>query len=200
MERIRLIQALQSEGLKLDGIKRLLEEAHSDSAGLLRVKQAAEAATEMEPPEVVLGAELTERLSLSDDDLPRALAAAERLGILIALGDDQYQVLSPLLIEAAEEVVRSGMMLENAFRLVEEVGHHSDAIAKRFVKTFVNDVWKPFAAADMPQEEWPRIAEAMERTRPVAAMVVLAVFRQKMADEVEATFAQIAKRLAEGKS
>jgi hypothetical protein len=39
----------------------------------------------------------------------------------------------------------------------------------------------------------------MERTRPVAALVVLAVFRQKMGDEVEDTFTQIAKRLAAGK-
>src|SRR3954449_1086562 len=43
IERIRLIQELQGEGLKLDGIKRLLEESTGAGAGLLRVKHAAEA-------------------------------------------------------------------------------------------------------------------------------------------------------------
>ena len=200
VERLRLIQALQNEGLKLDGIKRLLEESHTDSAGLLRVKQAAEAAAETEAPEVVDRADLLRRLSLSEVEAPATLAAAERLGILLPIGDDRFEVLSPSLIDAAEEVVNRGMKLESALRLVEDVGRHSDAIAKRFVKTFVDDVWKPFAAAGMPEEDWPRIADAMERTRPVAAMVVLAVFRQKMGDEVEDTFAQIAKRLSQGKS
>src|SRR5918911_1011354 len=41
VERLRLIRELQGEGLKLDGIKRLLEE--SGGAGLLRVKRATDA-------------------------------------------------------------------------------------------------------------------------------------------------------------
>jgi DNA-binding transcriptional MerR regulator len=200
IERIRLILSLQNEGLKLDGIKRLLEESHSDSAGLLRVKQAAEAVAETEAPEIMSGAELAERLSLSDEEVSESLARAARLGVLIPLGDGQFQVLTPSLIDAAEEVVRGGMKLESALRLVEDVGEHSDAIARHFVETFVADVWKPFAASGMPEAAWPRIAEAMERTRPVAAMVVLSIFRQKMSDQVEETFAQIAKRLSEGKT
>ncbi|MDQ3726250.1 MAG: helix-turn-helix domain-containing protein, partial [Actinomycetota bacterium] len=41
IERLRLIQELQAEGLKLDGIKRLLEESRGD--GLLNVKRATDA-------------------------------------------------------------------------------------------------------------------------------------------------------------
>src|ERR671932_1402061 len=41
IERVRLIQELQAEGLKLDGIKRLLEESRGE--GLLRVKRATDA-------------------------------------------------------------------------------------------------------------------------------------------------------------
>src|ERR671932_2021183 len=41
IERIRLIQELQGEGLKLEGIKRLLDESAGSRGGLLRVRRAA---------------------------------------------------------------------------------------------------------------------------------------------------------------
>ena len=51
--RINLIQELQAEGMKLEGIKRLLDESGAADAGLLRVKHAAEAFGEAETPEIV---------------------------------------------------------------------------------------------------------------------------------------------------
>lgn len=199
IERIHLIQSLQSEGLKLEGIKRLLEDSHTDSAGLLRVKQAADAFAETETGEVLTEFELLERLGVAPEHARKVLADAQRLGIVVPLGQGHYQVLSPSLIDAAEAVVRGGVKLEHALRLVEDVGRHSEAISKRFVKTFIDDVWRPFAAAGMPQDEWARIGEAMESMRPAAAMVVVAVFRQRLADEVETAFAQIVKRMSQGK-
>src|SRR5918998_4213483 len=68
VERLRLIQELQAEGLKLDGIKRLLEESRGD--GLLNVKRAADAfgAGDGEGSEVITAEELTERLGLATAD------------------------------------------------------------------------------------------------------------------------------------
>lgn len=60
-------------------------------------------------------------------------------------------------------------------------------------------MWEPFAKSGMPEDEWPAIAEAMERTRPLAAQAMLALFRQAMRTEVDGAFADIAKRLSEGK-
>lgn len=198
VDRIHLIQSLQGEGLKLDGIKRLLEESHTDN-GLLRVKHAADAFAETEASEVLPEAELIERLAIPREQAGKILAEARRLGIVLPLGHGHYQVLSPSLIDAAEEVIRGGVKLEHALRLVDDVGRHSEAISKRFVKTFIEDVWRPFAADGMPPEQWSRIGEAMEQMRPAAAMVVVAVFRQRLADEVETAFAQIIKRVSEGK-
>src|SRR5919107_2128918 len=53
IERIRLIQELQGEGMKLDGIKRLLEASEGTGAGILRVKHAADAFEEGEGSEVL---------------------------------------------------------------------------------------------------------------------------------------------------
>src|SRR3954470_21374408 len=66
VERIRLIQELQGEGMKLDGIKRLLDASEGTGAGLLRVKQAADAFGEAEGTEVVSVAELGERFGVDE--------------------------------------------------------------------------------------------------------------------------------------
>src|SRR5215213_11364406 len=42
VSRLRLIQELQAEGMKLEGIKRLLKVSADQGDGLLRVKQAAD--------------------------------------------------------------------------------------------------------------------------------------------------------------
>ena len=60
----------------------------------------------------------------------------------------------------------------------------------------MDDVWKPFADAGMPAERWGELAESIEHVRPLAAQALLAVFRRTMDEEVEATFADLARRLA----
>lgn len=198
IERIQLIQSLQAEGLKLDGIKRLLEESHSDGSGLLRVKHATDAFAEEEAPEIVDAAEVLERLAVPPERADEVLTRAHKLGLALPIGGGRYQLLSPSLLEAAEQVVLAGLPFESALKLVEEVGRHSETIAKRFVKAFLADVWEPFVEAGMPEEEWTRISEAIEQMRPAAAQALLAVFRQKLAHEAEDAFAQIARRLSKG--
>ena len=64
----------------------------------------------------------------------------------------------------------------------------------------MDDVWKPFADAGMPEERWGELAESIEHVRPLAAQALLAVFRRTMDEEVEATFAEMARRLAGGRA
>ena len=92
-----------------------------------------------------------------------------------------------------------GIALPRALEVIEQLSRQARTAAQRFVRLFVDDVWKPFAAAGMPQSEWPAIAEAVERTRPLAAQALLALFRQALSKEVDDTFSEIAKRLSEGK-
>jgi DNA-binding transcriptional MerR regulator len=197
--RLRLIQELQQEGLKLEGVKRLLDGSRSTSEGLLRVREAAEAQAEAEQPEVITLAELQERFPVDRKTGAKLLDRAQKLAMLAPMGEDVYEISSPSLLAAAEETHRLGFRLEHTVDATAEIERHSAAVARRFVKLFLDDVWKPFAEAGMPEEQWPAIAEAMERTRPLAASVLIAVFRQAMAREVEATLADIAKRLSQGK-
>lgn len=198
VERLRLIRELQGEGLKLEGIKRLLDESEHSGEGLLRVKRAADAFEENEGSEVVRLAELQERLGFSEDDR-KLLDKAVRLGLLVPLGGDLFEVPSPSLLSTAEEVVRRGISLPHALELVQEIERHARDVSRKFVKLFVDDVWKPFSDAGLPDERWGEVADSMEELRPLAAQALLTVYRQTLSDEVETTFADITRRLSEGK-
>ena len=199
LARLRLIRELQEEGLKLDGIKRLLDESHATGEGLIRVRHAADAQAETEDAEVYTVGDLAERFNVDKEEVGRVLARSVELGLLIPLDAGVYEAPSPSLLDTAEEAVRMGIALTHALEVIAVLARNARTAAQRFVRLFLEDVWKPFAEAGMPQEDWPRIAESMERTRPLAAQAMLAVFRQEMSKEVDETFSEIAKRLSEGK-
>jgi DNA-binding transcriptional MerR regulator len=189
--RLRLIHEMQADGFNLVAIKRLLAGAGSAAEAALGLKRAITAPFETEEPEVMTAKELTARFGAADG---RAVSKAERLGVVRSLGNDSFEVPSPSLLRAAEEVMARGVSLEAALAVVEDVKRHCEGVARRFVKLFVDDVWKPFEDADRPQERWPEVVESIERLRPIASDVLLAVFRQTMTNEVEAAFGKQLER------
>ncbi len=193
IERLRLIQELQREGLKLEGIKRLLGD---DGERMLALKRAG--AGPAETPEVLTGEELLTRLQLQGD--PRQLLKkAEKLGMLVPLGDGHFEIPSPALLQAAEEVVARGVSLDHALDMIAGVERHARAVSKDFIRLFMDDVIKPSTEAGMTAEGWTELADSVEHVRPLAAQALLAVFRRTMDDEVEATFAELARRLAKSR-
>ncbi|HEX8646808.1 MAG TPA: MerR family transcriptional regulator [Thermoleophilaceae bacterium] len=196
--RVRLVQELQGEGMKLEGIKKLLDASGATGEGLLRVKHAAEAFGDTESTEILSRDELREKFGQAEDE-PKLIERATKLGLLTPVGDDLFEVTSPSLLAAAEEVVARGITLPHALELLGSLNRHSRSVSEKFVRMFVDDVWKPFAVSGQPDERWTEIAEAMDRLRPLAEEALLVVFRQTLSDEVESTFADIAKRLAQGK-
>jgi DNA-binding transcriptional MerR regulator len=199
VNRLRLIQELQTEGMKLDGIRRLLKESSGQGEGLLRVKHAADSIADAETPEVVSAGDLAGRLHVDPEEGAKLVAKAIKLELLIPLGEGLFEVPSPALLRVAEDLVANGISVRAALRLVEDLRRHSRAVSQRFVKLFIDEVWRPFVDAGMPEEQWSAIAESMEGARPLAAEAVLAVFRQTLSDEVESAFADITRRLSEGK-
>ena len=191
--RLRLIRELQAEGFNLRGIKRLLAGSHSPAERLLDLAHIVTTPFETEEPQVVTRDELRERFG---DVSPRILSKAERVGALVPLGKGRYEVPSPSLLDAAEEVMRRGVPLREALSVVEDVQRSCEAVARRFVRLFLDDVWKPFERAGQPEAEWDRVVESIERLRPIASQVVLAVFQQTMTREVEESFGRELRRLS----
>ena len=187
VDRLRLIQEMQAEGLKLSAIERLVGGEGDWAERFVGLRNAITVPFETEASEIITLAELEERFGPMEANA-KLLLKAQRLEILINLGDGTFEVPSPALLRAAEEVVGRGVPLTEALAVVEKMRRNAESTAKAFVKLFMDELWKPFDAAGQPDERWPEITEAIERLRPLAAETFLAVFRQLLSREMEDAF------------
>jgi DNA-binding transcriptional MerR regulator len=189
--RLRLIQEMQAEGFKLSAIERLIGEHGADADRFVGLRQAVTAPFATEQPEVYTREELAEKFGTDDD---RLLEKAQKLGLLVDLGGERYEVPSPALVRAAEEVLAMGIDLPAALAVIEKLNRNAQASARTFVSLFVEDLWKPFDEAGRPEEGWAEIIAAIERLRPLAFEVLNATFRLTLTAEVEKAFGEVLER------
>ena len=180
--RIELIKELQGDGFNLEAIRRLLEGAGGSSAEVLDFSRALRAPFEDEQPEILSTDEMTERWGPLD---PALMARSEALGLLRELGGGRYEILSPRLQRAGMDLAALGVSPETALDVAARVRTHARGVARVFIELFMRSVWKPFNQAGRPEEEWPKVREALERLRPLASEALLAIFQQVMSEAVE---------------
>jgi DNA-binding transcriptional MerR regulator len=195
---LRLIRQLQEQGFNLGGIKRLLDDETGTAERLARFEQAL-TSSPGETPQTITLAELGRRFAVSPEDAPRVLSRAQRLGVLLAVGEDRFQAPSPSLLAVAEQVVARGVSLDGALGVFEELARHCDAVSGAFVSLFMREIWQPFQRAGMPLERWPEIDESISRLRPLATDALLAIFGARMSAQIESAFGALtrANRLGE---
>ncbi|MBV9413671.1 MAG: MerR family transcriptional regulator, partial [Solirubrobacterales bacterium] len=169
VEQLRLIRDLQEDGFNLGAIKRLIDDTPGTAARLQRFGEALSAVATREPGETLTLEELGRRFRVSAQEAPEVLAEAERLGVLVPIGDGRYRAPSPSLLAIAQGVVARGISVRSALAILEDIDRHCDSVSRSFVDLFVDEIWKPFAQADMPAERWPEIEHAVERLGPVAS-------------------------------
>ena len=133
---------------------------------------------------------------MSADDAPEVLAEAERLGVIVPIGEHLYEVPSPSLLAVAEEVVARGVSLQSALAVLDEIERHLDSVSRSFVDVFLGEVWKPFQQADMPPERWPELEQAVQRLRPIAGEALITIFQQRLSTQIESAFGEITRRLS----
>lgn len=185
--RLRLILEMQAQGLKLNAIKRLIGEGRSLEQ-IVGLKRAVTAPFETESAEVLSLADLAERFGTAAE---KEIAKAQKLGLLVPVGDGLFEAPSPALLRAAEEVLAQGVPLSSALAVIEKVKRNAESSSKAFVRLFLDEVWKPFNEAGQPPDRWPEVTETIERLRPLASEAVLATFKQTMEAEVEKAFGKV---------
>lgn len=190
---LRLIRDLQADGFNLAGIKRLLDDTNGTAERLMHFRQALTAPPHAESPQTLTAAELGRRFRVGAEEAPRALQRAQRLGVLVAIGEDRYEVPSPSLLAVAEQVVARGVSLDGALAVFERIEEHCDAVSAAFVSLFIREVWEPFHHAGMPVARWAEIDESIAQLRPLATDALLAIFGQRMSAQIEAVFGQLTR-------
>src|SRR6476659_4138907 len=165
--RIELTREMQADGLNMEAIRRVLDSGDGSASAIFDFTRALRAPFEDEAPEIVDAEELARLWGEAADAKLRR--RAEKLGIFRTLPDGRIEVISPQLLRAAAEKLR----------------RHADGAARAFVDLFVKEVWQPFDRAGRPERDWPRMSEALERMRPLAAGALLATFQIAMGEAVE---------------
>lgn len=181
--RLKLVLDMQADGFNLAAIERLLNASGGSAARLLGLRNAMTAPFESETPEVITGEELFQRFGEVD---AKDVERIRKLGLLIPLGDDRFEVPSPALMQAAEEVTALGIPLHAALALVERLSRDCESISRAFVKLYLKELWEPFTAAGQPEERWDEMIEAIRTLRGIASEALLGMFKLRMTAQVEA--------------
>jgi DNA-binding transcriptional MerR regulator len=202
LARIELIRELQGSGFNLEAIRRLLEGARGSSREVLDFTRALREPFEDEAPEIVTVEELAGRWGggIDAEAAREAIRMGERIGVLRMLDEGQVEIISPRLVRAGGELARLGVPLETALGVAQKLRRNAQSIARMYVELFMTAVWQPFDRTGRPEEEWPKVREALERLRPLATESLLAMFQLVMSDAVEEAFGRELKREARGES
>jgi DNA-binding transcriptional MerR regulator len=183
--RIELTREMQADGLNLEAIRRVFETSDGEAvAEIFDFTRALRMPFDDETPEIYEPAELAATWGAKEVD-PDLIRRGEKLGMMRALPDGRIEVISPRLQQTADELAKLGVGADAAIATAEKLRRHADGVARAFVDIFVEEIWEPFDRAGRPEKEWPRIREALERMRPLAAEGLLAIFQIAMSEATE---------------
>jgi DNA-binding transcriptional MerR regulator len=194
--RLRLILDLQADGFNLTAIERLLSGSDGLAERLLGLRTAVTTPYEPEAAEMITAAELAERFGEAET---KDIERIRKLKLLVPLGDGRFEVPSPALLSAAEDVVALGIPLHAALVLVERVSRDCESISRAFTNLFLRELWEPFDAAGQPDDGWDQLIEAIGALRPLASEALLALFKQRMTAQLESAFGKVLEHQAKRK-
>jgi DNA-binding transcriptional MerR regulator len=196
--RIELTRELQAEGLNLEAIRRMGESVNGAAEEIHNLTRTLRAPFEEEAPEIV---ELTELIELWKKEVeegrgPEMLERGEKLGVIRALPDGKVEVISPRMMKAAAALAEVGMSPDAVLATAEKLRRRANDIAQLFTDLFLEQVWEPFDKAGRPEGDWPKVGQALERTRPLGADVLMGVFQIAMAEATDKAMGRTIRSVA----
>jgi len=193
LDRLRVIGQLLERGHTLGGIAELLsawEHGH-DLSDLLGFERALTAPWSDEMPAPVTVAEIS---ALLDGQLTaEILDEAVRLGYIEVDGDRVIHV-SRGLLDTAIALVREGIPLPAILATGRELQAGLDRMASLFVELVIAHVLGHDRGATQPHEV-ARLAEKVERLRPIARTVIDAEFGRAMDRRARVTYDEFIRAL-----
>jgi DNA-binding transcriptional MerR regulator len=179
--RLEIIDDLQRRGFSLAAIEQTLQawSQGGDLSHLIGFGHVLMAPWREEEPEMISADELAARFPEATER-PELVDRAIEQQLLTRLEQGGYQVPSPVLLRAGEELVRAGVPLEAVLTMVEAVRSDIADVAQRFVGLVAEHTVLPATEApDSTQVE--QATEKVRRLRPIA----LEVIRPFLAQELE---------------
>lgn len=165
LSRVRTIGRLLDRGIKLNGIKELLN-AWDRGDGLAEVLGVAdETVSHLDtfPIETVA----TDTLEQRYRNIPGGLARIIALGVYEPLDHATYRVVNPRLNSIANRLTEAGLPLAEAVDELEKLQVDCDRIARRHVDIFHRMGWEPFLRSQRTPEDLAKVTEHLAAARVI---------------------------------
>lgn len=190
VNRLLLIRDLLDRGYTLSAVEEALQRNASIPAGhALDLLDTLADPRSPEQPEKMTAEGLARLANVE----PNSDFVDELVGLgLVQRVDDQDNLLllKPFVVKAGAQAVAMGLQRESVLALLPFLSEHLDAIASRFVDEVRTQLWRPFADAGMPAEDWPRMLSTIESLLPVASQAVVAIFRDRLNNAIDEAMGQ----------
>jgi DNA-binding transcriptional MerR regulator len=196
--RIELTREMQAEGLNLEAIRRMAEGVNGAAEEIVDFTRTLRAPFEEEAPEIVELAELAELWSKEVEEGRglEMLERGEKLGVIRSLPEGKVEVISPRMMAAAAALAEVGMSPDAVLATAEKLRRKTNDIAQLFTDLFLEQVWEPFDQEGRPEGDWPNVREALDRTRPLGADVLMGVFQIAMAEATDRAMSRTIRSVA----
>ncbi|MEV0360948.1 MerR family transcriptional regulator [Nocardia sp. NPDC050697] len=166
LNRIRTISRLLDRGIKLNGIRELLEawDRGDDLGDVLGVSDAEELeGAAAAAGETISATDLDERYRAVPNGLTRVVAA----GLYEPVDATTYRIADPELIAVAEQLDAAGVPVADVLDELDRLRGDCERISRRFVELFQRTAWQPFLESERTAADVAELAGRAEVTRAV---------------------------------
>lgn len=166
LNRVRTISRLLDRGIKLNGIKELLNAwDRGDDLGDVLGVAGPDSAAEPEATDgaTIAATELEQRLR----EVPNGLARVVALGLYEPVDATTYRAADPVLLHAVEQLAAAGVPEPEIVSEFERLATECDRIARRFTDLFQRTIWAEFQHAEAGPEAVARLAAGSDAVRAV---------------------------------
>ena len=189
LARIELIKDLQSQGLKLTSIARMVDRQPGTDADLLRFTRTVSTLFGEGAGTFTTAEEMQRRFAVPDDEAAAVITRAIGLGLVQDVGDGTLEELSPQLLAAGERAMHVlGLDALGALKVLEQLRRQADAVARTYLDLFLERVWSPFVEAGRPAEQWGEVEASLVDVRALATEALVSTFELVMSARVSDVF------------
>ncbi|MEV5649895.1 MerR family transcriptional regulator [Nocardia sp. NPDC052254] len=166
LNRVRTISRLLDRGIKLNGIKELLNAwDRGDDLGDILGEPGPGASEQYSSGETIAATDLERRFGEVANGLSRVVA----LGLYEPVDATTYRAADPALLRAADQLAAAGVPEAEIITEFERLAGECDRIARRFTDLFQRTVWTTYQNSEATSADLARMAAGVEAVRVVPA-------------------------------